>query len=80
MSVGNSTGSEENPFTYSRGYQPVVRKAFGGKRNLAGCSWKKYQQWRIFLCSQFDTVISNLVSFATARFRKNYFSRLFFDP
>jgi hypothetical protein len=79
MSVGNSTGSEEKPFTYSRGYQPVVRKAFGGKRNLAGCSWK-VSAMAYFLCSQFDEVISNLVSFATARFRKNYFSPLFFDP
>jgi hypothetical protein len=34
----------------------------------------------VFFVLQFDKAIGNFVSFATASFRKSYWSLLFFDP
>jgi hypothetical protein len=47
-------------------------------QNLPGGSRKNISNG-VFLFSQIYKVISNLVSFATARFRKRYFNSLF-DP
>jgi hypothetical protein len=52
----------------------VDREHRGVHRILRGGGFaEKCQQWRIFLCSQFDKAINNLVYFATADVQKKNF-------